>query len=178
MASEISEPPESILRRFSHATAWVENSLMALLLTAMILLAFAQILLRNVWDIGLSWSDPMLRVMVLWLGLLGAMAATRTREHISIDVLSRFLPPNWKRISQQITDLFSALICALIAYHAYRFVMMEKEDGMIAFANVPAWVCEAILPIGFGVMALRYFFSFVLDLRGQQVTQATEEGSP
>ena len=166
------------MRRFSHATAWLENGLMALLLTSMILLAFAQIMLRNVWDIGLSWSDPLLRIMVLWLGLLGAMAATRTRDHIAIDVLSRFLPPTWKRVSQQITDLFSALVCAVIAYHAYRFVMMEREDGMIAFANIPAWVCEAILPIGFGVMTLRYLFSFVLDLRGKQITHATEEGSP
>ena len=165
-----------MLRRISHVTAQVENGLMALLLTSMILLAAGQIVMRNFFDTGLSWSDPLLRIMVLWLGLLGAMAATRNREHISIDVLSRFLPPVWKHISQLVTDLFSAVVCGVIAYYAALFVLMEKEDGMIAFAEVPAWICESIIPFGFAVMALRFFIAFVLGLRGKQPSRTTEEG--
>ncbi len=153
-----------MLQRLGHWTARLESALMALLLTAMIVLASGQIVLRNVWDTGLAWSDPLLRVQVLWLGLLGAMAATRNREHITIDLLSRFLSPQWRRIARLVTDLFSAAVCALIAYHATLFVLMEKEDGMIAFGEVPAWVCEAIIPIGFGIMALRFALAFLLGL--------------
>jgi len=151
---------------------------MALLLLSMILLATGQIVMRNLWDTGLPWSDPLLRVMVLWLGLLGAMAATRHREHISIDVLSRFLPSRWQRISRLVTDLFSATICAIIAYHATEFVLMEREDGMIAFANVPAWVCESIIPIGFAVMALRFLLAFAINLWTAQPAQQPLEKSP
>ena len=164
-----------MFKRLSHITTLFENGLMALLLTSMIVLAASQIVMRNVWDTGLSWSDPLLRIMVLWLGLFGAMAATRSHEHISIDILSRFLPPFWKRTARRVTDLFSAAICALIAYHATLFVLMEKEDGMIAFANVPAWICESIIPIGFGVMALRFLLSFVLGVPGKEVANASHE---
>lgn len=150
-----------MIKRLGTMTFWLENSLMVLLLTAMILLAVGQIILRNVWDMGLAWNDPLLRILVLWVGLLGAMAASRQREHINIDVLSHYLPASWKRISRLVTDLFSATICGLISYHAARFVLMEKEEGMIAFANVPAWWCEIIIPIAFGVMALRFFLFFI-----------------
>lgn len=151
---------------------------MALLLLSMILLATGQIIMRNFWDTGLPWSDPLLRIMVLWLGLLGAMAASRNHEHISIDVLSRFLPPRWQRISRMVTDLFSAIICTIIAYYATEFVLMEREDGMIAFANIPAWVCVSIIPIGFGVMALRFLLSFTMTLWAPQASQPREERNP
>lgn len=140
---------------------------MALTLLGMILLAASQILLRNIWHTGLEWSDPLLRVMVLWLALLGAMAAAREENHISIDVLSRFLPPRFGTASRIVTDLFAASICSLLAWHAGRFVLMEREVINYAFAQVPTWICELILPVGFGVMALRFAAAAALRLLGR-----------
>ena len=40
------------------------------------------------------------------------------------------------------------------------FVLMERADGMTAFAQVPAWVCESIIPIAFGIISIRYFLFF------------------
>ena len=149
-----------MLHSLSRLITWLENGIMASLLTAMIVLACSQIVMRNVWDAGIVWSEPLLRIMVLWLGLLGAIAATRDNSHISVDMLSRIMPALGKRIAGLITDGFSVVVCALIAYHSTRFVLMEKADGLIAFGNVPAWICEAIIPIGFGLMALRFAIAF------------------
>ncbi len=149
--------------RIKHSLGWLnrcianlEDGLLALLLGVMILLSTGQIFARNLFDTGLDWSDPFLRVLVLWLGLLGAMVATRERNHITIDVLSRNLPPLGKRISHIATNLFSSVVCAIVGYHSTRFVIMEYEDGFNAFASIPAWICESIIPIGFTLMALRF----------------------
>ncbi len=136
----------------------VEDAITVLLVVVMVLLAASQILLRNVWDVGLVWADPLLRVMVLWVGLLGAMVATRTNNHITIDVLSRFLPPLLKRIARWVTGLFASAVCALIAYEGVRFVAMEYEAGTQVFSSVPSWCCELIIPLAFAVMALRFLF--------------------
>lgn len=125
----------------------------------MIVLAGLQILLRNVWDTAIVWNDPLLRVAVLWVGLLGAMVATRQDRHIRIDVLTRYGSATVKRLSRLLTELFSALICALLAYHGWRFMLFDREAGIVAFAAVPVWVCEAIIPFGFGVMALRFLLA-------------------
>ena len=48
------------------------------------------------------------------------------------------------------------LVCALLAWHAGRFVYVEWQDGMEIFNGVSAWLAELIMPVGFGVMALRF----------------------
>lgn len=136
--------------------ARVEDALLVLLLAAMVVLAGGQILLRNVLDAGLVWADPLLRVLVLWVGMAGAMAAARADRHITVDVLSRLLPERARRGARALTDLATAVVCALLAWHAARFVAAELEGGAVVFAGVPAWTCQLILPLGFAVMALRY----------------------
>jgi TRAP-type C4-dicarboxylate transport system permease small subunit len=134
----------------------LEDGLLVVLLSGMILLASAQILLRNLFDSGLVWGDPTLRVLVLWLTMLGAMAATREQHHIHIDLLGRFLSPRQRPWVQGLTDLFAALVCGLLAWHSGRFVWFEFQDGGILFAFIPAWLCELVMPLGFGVMSLRF----------------------
>jgi TRAP-type C4-dicarboxylate transport system permease small subunit len=143
----------------------LEEGLLVLILTAMILLAAWQILLRNLFDSGLFWADPALRMMVLWLALLGAIAATQDDRHIRIDLFSRFLSPRGKALTHLITDLFSGVVCALIAWHAGRLVYFEWQDGRELFGGLPAWLGESIIPLGFGIMALRFFASAPLRLR-------------
>lgn len=150
------------LRHGMRIIARLEDGLLALLLSAMIAVATAQIVLRNIWESGLVWGDPMIRVVVLWVALLGAMAATRNDNHINIDILSRFLPPKAKTASRMITDLFTAAVCAVLAYHAGRMVVIDHQAISMAFAAVPTWVCELIIPIGFGIMTLRFLGKFLL----------------
>lgn len=143
----------------------LEDSLLVFTLGAMILLALSQIILRNLFDSGIEWSEPLLRIMVMWLGLLGAIAATKKSNHISIDVVSRLLPNKGKVISAVLTNLFSAIICAIVSYYALQFVLMEYEDGMMAFSNIPAWLCESIIPFGFGLMSLRFLINIGSSLK-------------
>ena len=137
-------------------TTRLENSILVLLLSAMIVLAGMQIFLRNVLDTGIPWSDPLLRVLVLWISLMGAIVASRDDNHITVDVLSRLLPSRVTSLSRILTDLFTAIVCALLAYHGLRFVLLDKQAGTLAFASVPAWTCELIIPVGFAVIALRF----------------------
>ncbi len=150
------------LERIRRGVARLEDALLTLLLTGMILLAAAQIISRNLFSFGFVWGEPLLRVLVLWLALLGAMAATRDGNHIRIDVLSRFLPAGANLLVRRITDLFSALVCTLVAWHAGRFVHADWQDGLDWISGVPSWTVELIIPIGFGVMTLRFLLHAVL----------------
>lgn len=154
----------SSLRRLAHLSAQLEDGLLIFLLGAMILLAGGQIILRNFFDTGIDWAPPLLRLLVLWLALLGGMAATRADNHIAIDLISRFLPERLKRIADATTRLFTAVVCGIITWYAAQFVWMEYQDQMILFAKVPAWAAEIIIPIGFASIGLRNLFTFIADL--------------
>ncbi|MCU7917154.1 MAG: TRAP transporter small permease [Candidatus Thiodiazotropha sp. (ex Dulcina madagascariensis)] len=151
------------LQRIRDLMLRFEEGLMAILLGAMILLAASQILLRNLFDSGLIWADPTLRIMVLWVALLGAIAATREDRHIRIDLLSHYLSNRGKSIVSALNNLFGALVCGVITWHAVRFVYLEWQVGSKLFASLPAWMGEAIIPIGFGAMSLRFLFNIPLQ---------------
>lgn len=148
-------------RKINNLIHLLEDGLLVLTLAAMILLALSQIILRNLFNTGIEWTDPLLRVLVLWLCLLGAIAATKLDKHITIDLFSRMLPELGKKIATIVNNLFSAVICAIIGYYSARFVIMEYEDGIVAFAGIPAWICEIIIPIGFCLMSFRFLINAI-----------------
>jgi TRAP-type C4-dicarboxylate transport system permease small subunit len=135
---------------------WFEDALLALVLGAMVVLAPLQILLRSAFDAGISWGDPMLRVLVLWIGMLGAVAASRDERHITIDVVSRILPERGRELAGALTSLFAGGVSAIVAWHAARFVASELEYGTIAFAGIPAWLLESVIPFAFAAIATRF----------------------
>lgn len=143
----------------------VEDTLLALLLGTMVFLAGGQILLRNVLGTGLIWADPLLRALVLWVGLFGALVASREDRHISIDALSRLLPARVRVGTRATTSLFTAAVSAVVAYHAARFVASDYAAGTTAFAGLPSWVVESIVPFAFGVVSLHYLVLAAVHLR-------------
>lgn len=161
----------TLLARLRRATSIFEDALLVLLLTAMIAIAGAQILLRNLFDSAILWADPLLRVAVLWVGMIGAMVATRYDKQITIDAVSRFVPQHWKFRMRVVTDLFTAAVSAVVAWSAYRLMLADRADGGLAIAFVPVWICELILPVAFAVIALRYVLSAVEHLRKSRATE-------
>jgi TRAP-type C4-dicarboxylate transport system permease small subunit len=138
----------------------IEEWALTALVLLLVVLAGGQILLRNLFGGGISWADPFLRTLVVWTAMLGALAAVRDDKHIAVDVLQRFLPPLAQRGARIVTMLFAAGICLAMCWYSMTLVSIDlgtpasnSGDGM---PGIPPWVLESILPVGFGLMALRF----------------------
>ena len=123
----------------------VETGVLVTLLFSMIIMAVVQIIMRNVFTSGLLWADAYVRIAVLWMAFVGAMVASRSGKHIAIDVFIRTLNKKLQHIIKRITDAFTAIVCLLIMYYSFELVKFEYEDGGLAFANIPNWLCESII---------------------------------
>jgi len=159
------KPRKSFLERAQMILYRVEDSILVGLLMLMITLAVLQIFLRNLFETGIVWSDVLVRILVLWVGLVGAMVASRKGNHINIDIMERFLSERAKIVVNFVVELFTAFICSMVAYYSIQFVHMELIGGGRAFANVPTWVCEAIIPFAFVVIAIRYVLLSIVNLK-------------
>ena len=159
------QPRKSIVERVQMILYRVEDSILVGLLLLMITMAVLQIFLRNLFHTGIVWSDILVRILVLWVGLAGAMVASRQGNHINIDIMDRFLPERAKVVVNFVVEVFTASICAIVAYYSLQFVQMEFADGGMAFAKVPAWLCEAIIPFAFLVIAIRYVLLSIINLK-------------
>jgi TRAP-type C4-dicarboxylate transport system permease small subunit len=155
----------AILARVERAARFLEDAVLVLILAAMILLAAGQILLRNLFDVGFFWSDELLRMLVLWIAVAGAVAASRANRHINIAVLDLYLPAQSAASVRVLIHAFTAAVCGAVAWVSLQFVLTSRAYGDVLLGGVPAWWLQAILPLGFVLMSWRYAVFLVTDIR-------------
>ncbi|MBW2186379.1 MAG: TRAP transporter small permease [Deltaproteobacteria bacterium] len=152
----------------------VEDLILATLLGAMIVLAVWQIVQRNLFGNGFVWTDELLRLLVLWLTMVGSIIASRNDHHIRMDLLINLLSPLWQTRLKRVVYLITAVACGALSYASARFVLMEIEFDSLLLGSYPAWWFQIILPVGFALIAWRYL---LLTVWPPKVNESVE-GSP
>lgn len=131
----------------------------------MVVIVLIQIFMRNAFDSGFLLGDSLVKHLVLWITFLGAGLASRSRSHIKINLADKLLTHSVKQVVQTVVDLFSAFICGVLAYASFSFVLMEYESGTtFGITEIPVWILEAIIPVGFAIIALRFVFSAIWSI--------------
>ncbi|MEE4270450.1 MAG: TRAP transporter small permease [Thermoanaerobaculales bacterium] len=154
-----------VLGRSLRFLGGIEDFVLVLLLAVMIGLAGWQIIARNLLDTAVIWGDPLLRVLVLWVGFFGAVAASRDDRQINVDVVTRVAEEPWRSRIRVLTDLFTAAVSGFLAWHAVRFVRDAEAFGETAFGSVPLWLTAIVLPLAFGLLCFRYLLLAGFHLR-------------
>ena len=139
---------------FQILTRWadrVERFLLTILVTGMVILAALQILLRNIWHTGLNWVEPLLGMALLWLTMLGALAAAGLGRHLAIDLVAALLPRRWSGWLARATSLFAAVVCVFLAWAGWRYVADTRGSVSAAIGypiellHASAFVCGVLI---------------------------------
>src|SRR5262245_17311104 len=64
----------------------------------MVVLVFGNVVLRYVFNSGITMSEELSRWLLVWLTFLGAIVALREHAHLGIDMLVRALSPVGRRV--------------------------------------------------------------------------------
>lgn len=153
-----------------------EELLLAVVLGAMILLPIAEIAMRFLGKSGLSGSTTIVQHCTLVLSMVGAAIAARHGRLLSIGT-SSFLPERVKRAAVPIASTGAAAVSALLSAASFRFVMNERSSGKILAWNLPVWIIESALPIGFAVIAFRLVANSSKDWRVRLVAATVAIGT-
>jgi C4-dicarboxylate transporter DctQ subunit len=153
-----------MLARLERFGRHVENAALVVLLGALVLLAVGQIILREVFETGFFRADELIKLLVLWLAMVGSVAATRDNRHIRIDALSHLLPGKAVIAIRLFVDVFAAVVCGLVAWQAWRYLQLEIEFEDTVLINVPAWMAHVIVPAAFALMSYRFLVSVIREL--------------
>jgi C4-dicarboxylate transporter DctQ subunit len=146
----------TLLDRLDSAGRFVENVFLVGLLSSMMLLSVAQIIAREVFETGFYWSGELVRLMVLWLAMVGAVAACRENRHIRIDAVSHLLSDRAVRVARVVVDTFAAGVCAMVAWHAWRYTQLEIEFEETVLIDTPAWIAHVVVPAAFALLSYRF----------------------
>ncbi len=163
-----------ILKNIDLALTRAEGYLLIAMLSVMVVMAFLQVILRNLFSSGILWADILLRHLLLWLGFLGAAIATSENRHINIDALRRFLSPRLRSAVGVLTDMFAAAICYLLARASWTFVQGEIADRRTMIEGIPSWYAEIIMPLGFGLLVVHFVIRAILRTQPGAVREGVE----
>ena len=146
----------------------LEEGLIALLLAAMTILTFTQVVLRYGFNSGFVWALETTTYLFGWLILFGISYGVRVHAHIGIDLLVKALPEATRRLVGLIAIALCLLYAGLMAYGAWGYIERLMKLGITA-EDIPLqrWLLTIILPIGFVLLGIRLLEQAILILRGE-----------
>jgi TRAP-type C4-dicarboxylate transport system permease small subunit len=167
--------PRKILRRLERAAAlWegIEQVLLSVLVVGMVAVAALQIVLRNIFHTGLAWGGAALGGAMLWMTMLGALAATGATRHITVDLVSHVLPSHLREVARAVTNLFSSVVSGLLTRAALRYVLLQREMGAEGMGG-SSWTLYVILPVCLALLTFRFALQAVCS-----AARAVRSGRP
>lgn len=109
-----------------------EEIMCAILLSAMTIVIFAQIVLRF-FGLPLSWTEEVGRYMFIWLIYVGCASAVRKRKHICVELIDLFLKERGKFVISIISNVVFMVFAGILTYF-----------GMLVVARVSTQLSPAI----------------------------------
>jgi len=150
-----------ILKSFDDFISKIETSFLMGIIIFMFSLAFLDMSLRA-FHTGFLWSGELLRHLVLWICFVGASLATKYDRHIRMDILTRYVSEKWRLFLHVLSSLASCVVCLVLVYASTLVVLELYNYGISSHIfNIPMWVLQIIIPIGFGFMTFRFFLELL-----------------
>lgn len=158
-----------MFRRLDRALCWLEDAFIASLLLSASVIIFVNVVMRYVFNTGFVWAEEFVRYEIVWLVFIGGSVAARKGIHIGVEALLHVLPPALQRALRVTVGLICIAFCAaLIWYGAELVAQTQMFRQRTSAMQVPFWIVQLAVPLGAGLMALRFGQRLWLDLRGVQ----------
>jgi TRAP-type transport system small permease protein len=150
-----------LMQRISDTVHRITEILLLIVLTAMSVVVFLQVLFRYVLGLPLFWTEEFARYCLVWASLLGAAVATKRGQHIAVTFVMERLPAHLRRFFRLVALFSVAVILAIIMWGGFQLVMVTRAQISPAL-RIPMAIPYAAVPVGAAVMLLH---TIVLILR-------------
>ena len=155
-----------VLRWINYNLYKFQKTFIVVIFLALLILSFAQVVLRLFFRSGIEGADSIIRYLVMWVGFLGASLATYKNRHINIDIVTQFIKNINKRVIGAIVNFAAFVICGFFLKSSiYYLIYAASRDALM---HIPKWVLELALPIAFFFMALRFLQNFLEAIVGRR----------
>ena len=133
------------------ALGWLTEIPAAVLVVAEVVILFAGVVSRFVFDRPLVWSDEIASLLFLWLAMLGAAIALRRGAHMRLTTVVARMPPAWRARLDALAVGVPLLFLALLVNPALDYV---DDQSFIATPALswPGSIRAAALLAGIGAM--------------------------
>ncbi|MGE5753196.1 MAG: TRAP transporter small permease, partial [Deltaproteobacteria bacterium] len=148
------------------------------LLTVMVLITFATVVTRYLFDIPLSYIDQLVPNLFVWVTFLGSSAAVKRRAHLGLSALYDEMPARLRRGVDVAILLVTSAFFAVTAWYGVRIVLLQMENRMMSSLGYPSWVIGLAVPVGSVLFVLRSVEAWQKGRRGLPAPERRPELEP
>jgi C4-dicarboxylate transporter DctQ subunit len=147
-----------------------EEAFICLLLAAMTIEVFIEVILRYGFNTGVSFGTELTQHLSAWMVLFGASYGVKVGSHIGVDAFVRTLPPSGRRGMSTLAVVLALAYCGLILFGSWGYlqkmymIQVELQD-----LPIQRWVAHSPLLFGYVLLALR-----LIKLLGRILTGKAE----
>ena len=138
--------------------ARVEDGMVIAALLLLALIPTAQVIVRLLFDVSLTAINDYVRHLAVWVACLSGIVATRERHHLSLSAGLPKLPAPYDRWAAVGAAAITVAVTTAVAVSAASLTLIGW-DPYARVGVLPRRAVLAIMPIGFGLMALRAVFA-------------------
>ena len=135
------------------------SGLLVACLAIMVVLVFANVVLRYAFNSGITVSEELSRWLFVWMTFLGAVVALHERSHLGTDTLVSRLSVGGKKICLGLGHVLMLFICYLVLRGALDQVQVNLESSSAAMEVPQAifYASAAMFAVLGGVILLHDF---------------------
>lgn len=120
-------------------------------------------IMRYVFAAPTSWSLEVNTFLIVYIAVMTAADVQRTDSHIRITFFSDMAGRRAQRITRALIGIVGVGFCSVMAWRGWLIAYQSWEYGerVSSSFGTPTVFPYAMLPIGFGTLAIRFVFDVV-----------------
>lgn len=154
-------------------------TLLAWIAAALFVLAGAmltyEVLARYFFTAPTIWAAELSQLALIWGTLLAMAWLLQAKRHIAVDALVELLTPVYRRFTEALAMLCVAAFSALVAWKGWEIFLDSFERGRTtgSMLDLPTWVSELAVPVGFALLFLQAVIEAYRSLTGERDLKAS-----
>lgn len=144
----------------------IEKMLASILLSAIVLLIFANVIMRYVMNASLSWGEELTLWFFVWFVWLAVSYAFQNREHVRITVLRDLLNERVRLYADLVIDLLILAFLVMLTVECVKLIMLPfvaSQNSVVLGLPIP--ILYASAPVGAALSSIRVVQSLIRTVR-------------
>ena len=141
--------------RFERGLSTAVLFVACILLAVVSVLGMVQVLSRFVFNHPLSWSEVLIRLLIIWMVMFGVVIAFRRGAQVSVDMMFR-LSGRFQRPLHFLISVIAILFLSAIVWYGIDITWRTRFQEIGGMEILPMSVGYAALPVGafFAIIAV------------------------
>ena len=139
-----------------------EGYLCVVMLAAMSIIVFLQVVYRFILKASLPWSEEASRYLLVWTSFLGGAYGVRQGAHLGVEAVTLLLPKRVRSLVEIFSLVIGTALCCIILKFGIDIVMTQMSRMQYSPAmRIPMGYMYMAIPVGMVFFIIRYIQSII-----------------